>query len=71
MSRQPCPLSKGSRADYKQSVIGAINVLRLAKRTKARILQVFPSEVDGDPEVHSQTEDYRGRVNPHRHKKLL
>jgi UDP-glucuronate decarboxylase len=48
----------------KTSVIGAINMLGLAKRTKARILQASTSEVYGDPEVHPQTEDYRGSVNP-------
>jgi len=48
----------------KTSVIGAINMLGLAKRTKAKVLQASTSEVYGDPEVHPQTEDYRGRVNP-------
>ena len=48
----------------KTSVHGAINVLGLAKRVKARILQASTSEVYGDPEVHPQTEDYAGRVNP-------
>jgi UDP-glucuronate decarboxylase len=48
----------------KTSVMGAINMLGLAKRTKARILQASTSEVYGDPEVHPQTEEYRGRVNP-------
>ncbi len=48
----------------KTSVIGAINMLGLAKRVKARILQASTSEVYGDPEVHPQTEDYWGRVNP-------
>ena len=48
----------------KTSVHGAINVLGLAKRTKARILQASTSEIYGDPEVHPQTEDYWGRVNP-------
>ncbi|WP_443749984.1 UDP-glucuronic acid decarboxylase family protein [Asticcacaulis solisilvae] len=48
----------------KTSVIGAINMLGLAKRTKAKILQASTSEVYGDPEVHPQTEDYWGRVNP-------
>ena len=48
----------------KTSVIGAINMLGLAKRTKARILQASTSEVYGDPAVHPQTEDYRGNVNP-------
>jgi UDP-glucuronate decarboxylase len=48
----------------KTSVIGAINMLGLAKRTGARILQASTSEVYGDPTIHPQTEDYRGNVNP-------
>ena len=48
----------------KTSVHGAINMLGLAKRTKARILQASTSEVYGDPEVHPQPETYWGRVNP-------
>ncbi len=48
----------------KTSVHGAINMLGLAKRTGAKILQASTSEVYGDPEVHPQTEDYLGRVNP-------
>ena len=48
----------------KTSVHGAINMLGLAKRTGARILQSSTSEVYGDPEVHPQTEDYWGNVNP-------
>jgi UDP-glucuronate decarboxylase len=48
----------------KTSVHGAINMLGLAKRVKARILQASTSEVYGDPEVHPQTEDYWGHVNP-------
>lgn len=48
----------------KTSVHGAINMLGLAKRVRARILQASTSEVYGDPEVHPQTEDYWGRVNP-------
>jgi UDP-glucuronate decarboxylase len=48
----------------KVSVLGAINVLGLAKRTHARVLQASTSEVYGDPTVHPQTEDYRGNVNP-------
>jgi len=48
----------------KTSVHGAINVLGLAKRVKAKILQASTSEVYGDPEIHPQTEDYWGRVNP-------
>ncbi|PXY01182.1 NAD-dependent dehydratase [Marinifilum breve] len=48
----------------KTSVMGAINMLGLAKRVKARILQASTSEVYGDPEIHPQTEDYWGNVNP-------
>ncbi|MDP3187504.1 UDP-glucuronic acid decarboxylase family protein [Limnobacter sp.] len=48
----------------KTSVHGAINMLGLAKRVKARIFQASTSEVYGDPEVHPQPEEYRGRVNP-------
>ncbi|HAL02031.1 MAG TPA: SDR family NAD-dependent epimerase/dehydratase [Lachnospiraceae bacterium] len=47
----------------KTSVLGAINMLGLAKRVKARILQASTSEVYGDPQVHPQPEDYRGCVN--------
>ena len=48
----------------KTSVMGAINMLGLAKRIKSKILQASTSEVYGDPEVHPQTEDYWGHVNP-------
>jgi len=48
----------------KTSVHGAINMLGLAKRTKARILQASTSEVYGDPKVHPQPESYAGNVNP-------
>jgi UDP-glucuronate decarboxylase len=48
----------------KTSVHGAINMLGLAKRVKARILQASTSEVYGDPEVHPQVEGYWGKVNP-------
>lgn len=48
----------------KTSVMGAINMLGLAKRIKARILQASTSEVYGDPEVHPQVEEYWGHVNP-------
>lgn len=47
----------------KTSVVGAMNMLGLAKRTNARILQASTSEVYGDPEVHPQPEEYRGCVN--------
>ena len=48
----------------KTSVMGAINMLGLAKRVRARILHASTSEVYGDPEIHPQTEEYRGCVNP-------
>lgn len=48
----------------KTSVIGAINLLELAKKNKAKILQASTSEVYGDPHVHPQTEEYWGNVNP-------
>jgi UDP-glucuronate decarboxylase len=48
----------------KTSTVGMVNVLGLAKRCKARVLQASTSEVYGDPEVHPQTEDYWGHVNP-------
>jgi UDP-glucuronate decarboxylase len=48
----------------KTSVNGAINMLGLAKRLKAKIFQASTSEVYGDPTVHPHTEDYCGRANP-------
>jgi UDP-glucuronate decarboxylase len=48
----------------KTSVHGAINMLGLAKRVKAKILQASTSEIYGDPSIHPQTEDYWGNVNP-------
>ncbi|PLX01371.1 MAG: NAD-dependent dehydratase [Marinilabiliales bacterium] len=48
----------------KTSVMGAINMLGLAKRIKAKVLQASTSEVYGDPQIHPQTEDYWGHVNP-------
>ena len=48
----------------KTSVHGAINMLGLAKRVRAKIFQASTSEVYGDPEIHPQSEDYWGRVNP-------
>jgi UDP-glucuronate decarboxylase len=48
----------------KTNVIGTLNMLGLAKRIKARLLLASTSEVYGDPDVHPQTEDYRGNVNP-------
>jgi UDP-glucuronate decarboxylase len=64
-----CPASPihyqyNSIKTIKTSVMGAINVLGLARRTKAKVLQASTSEVYGDPEVHPQTEDYWGHVNP-------
>ena len=51
-------------ATMKTSVFGAINVLELARRTGARVLQTSTSEIYGDPLEHPQREDYRGNVNP-------
>lgn len=48
----------------KTSVLGAINMLGMAKRCRAKVLQASTSEVYGDPEVHPQPEEYRGAVNP-------
>ncbi len=48
----------------KASIVGSINVLGMAKRCRAKVLQASTSEVYGDPEVHPQTESYRGAVNP-------
>ena len=48
----------------KTSVMGAINVLGLAKRINAKVLQTSTSEIYGDPHIHPQTEDYWGNVNP-------
>ncbi len=48
----------------KTSVMGAINILGMAKRCRAKVLQFSTSEVYGDPEVHPQPESYRGSVNP-------
>ena len=55
----------------KTSVIGAINMLGLAKRLKAKILQASTSEVYGDPIVHPQPEDYSGQRQPDRAARLL
>ncbi|MGQ1786766.1 MULTISPECIES: UDP-glucuronic acid decarboxylase family protein [unclassified Saccharicrinis] len=64
-----CPASPihyqlNSIKTIKTSVMGAINMLGLAKRIKAKILQASTSEVYGDPEIHPQSEDYWGNVNP-------
>ena len=48
----------------KTSTVGVVNILGLAKRCRSRVLQASTSEVYGDPEVHPQTEDYWGHVNP-------
>lgn len=64
-----CPAAPGhyqynAIKTVKTSVMGAINVLGMAKRCRARVLQASTSEVYGDPEVHPQPESYRGNVNP-------
>lgn len=64
-----CPASpphyqKNPIRTVKANTIGVINVLGLAKKTGARVLQASTSEIYGDPEVHPQTEDYNGNVNP-------
>jgi UDP-glucuronate decarboxylase len=64
-----CPASPGHYQynpikTVKTSVMGAINVLGMAKRCRARVLQASTSEVYGDPDVHPQPESYRGNVNP-------
>lgn len=64
-----CPASPAYYQRYpiqttKTSVAGAINVLGLAKRLKIPVLQASTSEIYGDPEIHPQTEDYWGNVNP-------
>ena len=64
-----CPASPihyqyNSIKTIKTSVMGAINMLGLAKRTKSKILQASTSEVYGDPEIHPQPEEYWGHVNP-------
>ena len=64
-----CPAAPGhyqynAIKTIKTSVLGAINVLGMAKRCHAKVLQASTSEVYGDPEVHPQPESYRGNVNP-------
>jgi UDP-glucuronate decarboxylase len=64
-----CPASPGHYQynpikTMKTSVLGAINMLGLARRCKAKVLQASTSEVYGDPEIHPQVESYRGSVNP-------
>lgn len=60
----PIQYQKNPVQTFKTSVHGAINMLGLAKRVGAKILQASTSEVYGDPEVHPQPESYWGRVNP-------
>ncbi len=55
----------------KVNVMGALNMLGMAKRVKARIMQASTSEVYGDPDVHPQTEEYWGNVNPIGKRSLL
>lgn len=57
-------LSNRSDTDDKTSVLGAVNMLGLAKRVNAKILQASTSEVYGDPMIHPQPESYWGNVNP-------
>jgi UDP-glucuronate decarboxylase len=64
-----CPASPGHYQynpikTMKTSVLGAINMLGLARRCRAKVLQASTSEVYGDPEIHPQVESYRGSVNP-------
>jgi UDP-glucuronate decarboxylase len=64
-----CPAAPGhyqynAIKTIKTSILGAINVLGMAKRCRAKVLQASTSEVYGDPEVHPQPESYRGSVNP-------
>jgi UDP-glucuronate decarboxylase len=60
----PCHYQYNPIKTIKTSVMGAINVLGLAKRVRARVLHASTSEVYGDPDVHPQPESYRGNVNP-------
>ena len=60
----PVQYQKDPVQTIKTNVHGSINVLGLAKRTKARIFQASTSEIYGDPEVHPQNEEYWGKVNP-------
>ena len=60
----PIQYQKNPVQTIKTAVNGTINMLGLAKRTKAKFLQASTSEVYGDPEMHPQTEDYWGNVNP-------
>jgi len=60
----PIHYQKDPVKTVRTNVMGAINVLDIAKRTGAKILQASTSEVYGDPEIHPQVEEYRGNVNP-------
>ena len=60
----PIAYQKDPISTIKTAVLGAINMLGLAKRTGAKIFQASTSEVYGDPQIHPQTEDYWGHVNP-------
>ena len=60
----PIHYQKDPVKTVRTNVMGAINVLEIAKRTGAKILQASTSEVYGDPEIHPQVEEYRGNVNP-------
>jgi len=60
----PIHYQKDPVKTVRTNVMGAINVLDIAKRTGAKVLQASTSEVYGDPEVHPQIEEYRGNVNP-------
>jgi len=60
----PDPHQSNAIKTMKTSVMGAINMLGLAKRIRAKILQASTSEVYGDPQIHPQTENYWGHVNP-------
>ena len=60
----PLQYQKDPVQTLKTSILGALNILELAKRTGARVLQASTSEIYGDPEVMPQTEEYWGRVNP-------
>jgi UDP-glucuronate decarboxylase len=60
----PIHYQKDPVKTVKTNVMGAINVLDIAKRTSARVLLASTSEVYGDPEIHPQVEEYRGNVNP-------
>jgi len=60
----PIHYQKDPVKTVKTNVMGAINVLEIAKNTGAKILQASTSEVYGDPQIHPQVEEYRGNVNP-------